>query len=86
MEWVIDEILLYSIVNYIQSLILEQDGGNCGEKNMYIHRGLVLFAVKEKWSTLNHYNVKKMIKKYPTTTGSAFTREGVWLQTPESQE
>ena len=26
-EWVIDVLLLYSIANYIKSLILEQDGG-----------------------------------------------------------
>ena len=36
LKWVSNEILLYSTGNYIQSLVMEHDGGLCEEKNIYI--------------------------------------------------
>ena len=32
-----DEILLYSTGNYIQSLVMEHEGGKCEKKNIYIY-------------------------------------------------
>ena len=46
--WRSDEILPYIIAQETLSR-----RGIMWENNMYIHRGLVHFAVKEQWSTLN---------------------------------
>ena len=35
-EWMSSEILLYSTRNYIQSLVMEHDGGYCEKKTMYV--------------------------------------------------
>ena len=37
LEWISNEILLYSTGNYIQSLVMEHDGGLCEKKNMYVY-------------------------------------------------
>ena len=36
LEWISNEVLLYSTGNYIQSLVMEHDGGYCEKKNVYI--------------------------------------------------
>ena len=37
LEWISNEILLYSTGHYIQSLVMEHDGGQCEKKNVYIY-------------------------------------------------
>ena len=36
-EWISKEILLYSTGNYIQSLVMEHNGGQCEKKNICIY-------------------------------------------------
>jgi len=36
LEWISNEIVLYSTGNYIQSLVMEHDGRECEKKNVYI--------------------------------------------------
>ena len=36
LEWISNEILLYSTGNYIQSLVMEHDGGECEKKDVYM--------------------------------------------------
>ena len=36
LEWISSEVLLYSTGNYILSLVIEHDGGQYEEKNVYI--------------------------------------------------
>ena len=37
LEWISNEILLYSTGNYIQSFVIEHDAGYCEKKNTYIY-------------------------------------------------
>ena len=37
LEWISNEILLYSPGNTIQALVTEQDGGKCKQKNAYVY-------------------------------------------------
>ena len=37
LDWISNEILLYSIGNYIRALVMEHDGGICEKKNIYIY-------------------------------------------------
>ena len=37
LEWKSNEILLYSTGNYIQSLMMEHDGGQYEKKNVYMY-------------------------------------------------
>ena len=36
LEWIINEILLYSIGNCIQSAVMEHDGGYCKKNYVYV--------------------------------------------------
>ena len=36
LEWISNEIVLYSIGNYIQSLVMEHDGRDYEKKNVYV--------------------------------------------------
>ena len=36
LEWISNDILLYNTGNYIQSFVMEHDGGKCEKKNVYI--------------------------------------------------
>ena len=59
LEWISNEILLYSIGNYIQSHIKEHDGGQCEEKNMDIYVTGPLCCIVEIDRTLQtKYNGK----------------------------
>ena len=37
LEWISNEVLLYCIGNYIQSLEIDHDGRQCEKKNVYKH-------------------------------------------------
>ena len=48
LEWISNEILLYSTRKYIESLMMEHDGGQCEKKNVCKYVKVGHFAVQQK--------------------------------------
>ena len=60
LEWISNEILLYSPRNNIWSLVIEHDGGYCEKKNVYIRITGSLCCTAETDRTLQIKNNKKL--------------------------
>ena len=68
LEWMSNDVLLYSTGNYIQSLLMEHDGRYYEKKNTHVHDWVTSLYSSNWQNTVNHLYFNK--NKFQKSTGS----------------